>query len=177
MSSFNDKKLQFEGNALAIYHRLLARTVRWQIEGQANVSKAHVSGRPILWLFWHEQLHSGPAVGLPRRHINSPHRTMFPFRGQQGPAWPREAWPTGQVQGLRARGGLEVDVAWQKGRGVSAELKASLDGRHRIRPPRGHRILEIRCGRKPLPLSRQPDGSVAVEVSANRRYHVQLELD
>ncbi|MCP4417321.1 MAG: hypothetical protein GY805_11920 [Chloroflexi bacterium] len=56
MSSFNDKKLQIGGNALAFYHRVLVRTVRWQIEGQANVSKAQASGRPLLWLFWHEQL-------------------------------------------------------------------------------------------------------------------------
>lgn len=41
---------------LAIYHRLLARTVRWEIEGQVNISKAMVSKRPLLWLFWHEQL-------------------------------------------------------------------------------------------------------------------------
>lgn len=55
-TSFSDRSLQFQGNALAIYHRLLARTVRWQIEGQANITKAKASGRPLLWLFWHEQL-------------------------------------------------------------------------------------------------------------------------
>lgn len=49
-------KLQFAGNAIALYHRLLSRTVRWQIEGQANITKAKASGRPLLWLFWHEQL-------------------------------------------------------------------------------------------------------------------------
>jgi lysophospholipid acyltransferase (LPLAT)-like uncharacterized protein len=54
--TFIDQKLQFEGNALAIYHRLLARTVRWQINGQANISKARASKRPLLWLFWHEQV-------------------------------------------------------------------------------------------------------------------------
>jgi hypothetical protein len=30
--------------------------VRWEIEGQVNISKAMVSKRPLLWLFWHEQL-------------------------------------------------------------------------------------------------------------------------
>jgi len=44
------------------------------------------------------------------------------------PGWPREAWPGGEVRGLRARGGLEVDVCWQDGRPVSARLAASLDG-------------------------------------------------
>ena len=56
MTTFTDHRLQFQGNMLALYHRILARTVRWQIEGQANVSKAMISKRPLLWLFWHEQL-------------------------------------------------------------------------------------------------------------------------
>lgn len=56
MTTFTERRLQFQGTMLAFYHRLLARTVRWQIEGQANVSKAMASKRPLLWLFWHEQL-------------------------------------------------------------------------------------------------------------------------
>jgi hypothetical protein len=56
MTTSTDRRLQFQGNMLAIYHRLLARTVRWQIEGRANISKAMASKRPLLWLFWHEQL-------------------------------------------------------------------------------------------------------------------------
>ena len=55
-TTFTERRLQFQGNMLALYHRILARTVRWQIEGQANVTKAKASGRPLLWLFWHEQL-------------------------------------------------------------------------------------------------------------------------
>lgn len=56
MASLSEQSLAFQGNALAFYHRILTRTVRWQIEGQANVTKAKASGRPLLWLFWHEQL-------------------------------------------------------------------------------------------------------------------------
>ena len=56
MSTLSARSLALQGAALGLYHRLLARTVRWQIEGRANVTKATVSGRPLLWLFWHEQL-------------------------------------------------------------------------------------------------------------------------
>lgn len=56
MASSSEQSLKFQGNALAIYHRILARTVRFQLEGQANITKAKASGRPLLWLFWHEQL-------------------------------------------------------------------------------------------------------------------------
>ncbi len=40
------------------------------------------------------------------------------------PALP-DAWPRGQVTGLRARGGLSVDMAWESGRLVSARITAS----------------------------------------------------
>jgi lysophospholipid acyltransferase (LPLAT)-like uncharacterized protein len=48
--------LHIEGLSLAHYHRLLAHTVRWRIEGQANVTQAYASGRPLLWAFWHGQI-------------------------------------------------------------------------------------------------------------------------
>ena len=37
------------------------------------------------------------------------------------PALPK-AWPTGSVQGLRARGGYTVDVAWQNGQVLSYRI-------------------------------------------------------
>jgi alpha-L-fucosidase 2 len=91
------------------------------------------------------------------------------------PAWPKTAWPSGQVEGLRARGGLEIDIAWQDGRANSAVLKAELDGRHRIRPPNGHKIVEIRSGGKSLPVRPDRDGTVIVEVKAGEDYQLTLE--
>ncbi|MGD9420300.1 MAG: glycoside hydrolase family 95 protein [Verrucomicrobiota bacterium JB025] len=47
------------------------------------------------------------------------------------PALP-SGWSSGKVYGLRARGGFEVDIAWDKGRLVQANIRATRDGRFRV---------------------------------------------
>lgn len=44
-----------------------------------------------------------------------------------------DAWPQGEVKGLKARGGYEVDMKWENNRLQSASVKASRDGVCRIR--------------------------------------------
>ncbi len=79
------------------------------------------------------------------------------------PAWPRQAWPTGSVKGLRAGRGRGGPVLERRPR-QSAILRATRDGRHPIRAPRGMRSRRSGCranrGRRcTTPTVRQPSWS------------------
>jgi alpha-L-fucosidase 2 len=58
------------------------------------------------------------------------------------PALPK-AWPDGSFRGLRARGGLEIDLEWRGGKATTATLKAHLDLTHHILAPKGQRVASI----------------------------------
>jgi alpha-L-fucosidase 2 len=56
------------------------------------------------------------------------------------PSLPK-AWPTGSVQGLRARGGFQVDLAWENGRLSKAMLRGSQA--HPCRVRYGSKVVEL----------------------------------
>jgi len=53
------------------------------------------------------------------------------------------AWENGSFKGLRALGGLEIDLDWSGGKAVKAILKASINGEHFLRAPKGQIIQNI----------------------------------
>ena len=51
------------------------------------------------------------------------------------------AWQNGRVRGLRARGGIDVDIAWRGGRAVNAALRSATNTRCHIIAPPGQRFF------------------------------------
>ncbi len=74
------------------------------------------------------------------------------------PALPN-AWPTGKVAGLRGRGGVEVDLQWRDGRAERAIVRATTNGRHKLRAPKGQVI----------------DGPETIELKTGETYEVKFK--
>ncbi len=72
------------------------------------------------------------------------------------PALPR-AWPDGDVRGLRARGGFEIDLEWRSG----------VLARAFVRSARGQPVT-VRCGERTVRLETRPGGAIALDGSCRR---------
>jgi alpha-L-fucosidase 2 len=87
------------------------------------------------------------------------------------PALPK-AWPAGSVVGLRARGGLTVDVEWRDSRVIKCTVRADHRGSYVLRAPPGQTIASVRQGAQRIPLQQQSGGVVAIELPALRSCRV-----
>ena len=90
------------------------------------------------------------------------------------PCLPRHAWPTGHVKGLRARGGVEVDITWKEGAATSVELRPSITAVTRLRAPAEQQIKGIACNGKNVPTAVEDAGTVSLDLVAEKSYTVQF---
>jgi len=91
------------------------------------------------------------------------------------PALPA-AWPAGSVTGLRARGGLSVDLWWRDRAVTGVRLAADRAGPVTVRCARlaGRPVVELATGR-PVPVTRVGAASWRFTARAGGRYRVAIE--
>ena len=88
------------------------------------------------------------------------------------PALP-SVWAEGEVTGLRARGGLTVDIRWAKNQIVDSKMVSTATREFTIRPPRQQRISKILSGAgSSVPVRTAEDGSVRSEFRAGEAYRL-----
>jgi alpha-L-fucosidase 2 len=95
------------------------------------------------WIFQIDGNFGGPA-GLTEMLLQS-HENVLRLL----PALPK-AWPKGSVSGLRARGEIEVDLAWSGGKATLVTLKPLLARTQKIAMPAGASRIDVTESGKPL---------------------------
>lgn len=124
-----------------------------------NLFDTHPAGRG--WIFQIDG-NFGAAAALAEMLIQS-HDGAIHFL----PALPK-AWPRGSITGIRARGGVEVDLQWDGGRARTATVHAKLSGEHRLRAPNGQKVASVRGAA----VKQEADGTVLVQLQAGRSYRI-----
>ena len=87
------------------------------------------------------------------------------------PALP-SAWPEGSVTGLRARGGLTIDLEWAGGKAKTVSISAVRDGEHVLRAKQP--VAGVRQAGRRVDVKREADGAVRLKVTRGRVYSIQF---
>ncbi len=88
------------------------------------------------------------------------------------PALPQE-WETGEVQGLCARGGFEVDIRWDRHRATAVTIKSTRGGPCRVKfNHQPATALKIHDGKKLIEYESLPRGITQFETDAGHSYQL-----
>ncbi len=84
------------------------------------------------------------------------------------PALP-EAWPAGEVKGMLARGGFEVDIQWKAGKLSQAAIHSEKGGICRLR---AGIPVKVKCGFSKVKAEETGKGVISFPTKAGREYRV-----
>lgn len=88
------------------------------------------------------------------------------------PALP-EAWPSGHIRGLRARGGFEFDISWEKNQLKKAEILSIYGNKCRIRSDVS---ILVRSGRKIISTKKLSASVIEFDTDAGDVYILEPKL-
>lgn len=81
-------------------------------------------------------------------------------------------WKAGEVRGIRARGGMEIDLAWKGGKAVSTTLRPTVNGAWRLRAPQGQKIASIRSTKGAAAITPADDATVEVTLTKDTVWRI-----